>query len=90
MILEGHGPRALETDPKGETMAEPRAHRTRWGSAARANAAFVARLAELEDLNRVREVAASTELEWLVMPSRYQRMSGKITERAADAATEAA
>ena len=66
-------------------MAERKAHRTRWGSAARANAAFVARLAEISDLNRVREAAASEQLDWLVMPSRYQRMSVRLSDRVANA-----
>ncbi len=79
-----------ETTPKGMTMAEHKARRTRWGSAARANAAFMARLADIGNLNRAREVAASTELEWLVMPSRYERMSGRLSERAAAAEANAA
>ena len=71
-------------------MAEHKAHRTRWGSAARANAAFMARLADLDNLRRTTEAAASTELDWLVMPSRYERMSGRFSERVAAAEANAA
>jgi hypothetical protein len=65
-------------------MAEHRAHRTRWGSAARADAAFTARLAELDRRSRTR-AAASTELDWLVMPSRYVRLDGLRTRTTAAA-----
>ena len=71
-------------------MAEHKTRRTRWGSAARANAAFMARLPDIGTRTRAREAAASTELEWLVMPSRYERMSGRLSERVAAAEATAA
>lgn len=66
-------------------MAEHRSRRTRWGSAARADAAFVARLAELDRRTGARAASASTELEWLVMPSRYERLGGLRTRTTAAA-----
>jgi len=71
-------------------MAEHKARRTRWGSAARANAAFAARLADIDSMNRTRAAAASTELDWLLMPTRYERMSGRLSERVAAAEASAA
>jgi hypothetical protein len=54
----------------------------RWGSEGRATAAFYARLARLNEFDAADADNQSAQVDWLVMPSRYQRNSANFMARA--------